>query len=434
MTSNIKTANIDTAFPVAGKDNPSQGFRDNFANIKAGLDTAKDEISTLQSTSAQLTQANDFSFVGSIERTTFRNTGYTAINAAAVTGTIDYSLGSYHKSAITADTTFQVTNWPADGIFATVRLEVAPTTAPININFSVSSGSVIANPETSLPYHANTTDPTIWDIWTSDNGATVYVKQVIGATSSSTFSFSSISANTINVAEYVSTPSLTISGATIVDNTSNIVVSGVKGLTISTGNAATTSTYVGINTGNDTGYWDIELSSVAGIQLGATFTMPSSTVTRVVKGINVAAKTIRIDGGTGLSEFSVPVGTVLSFNDSALLGSTTYAKAAPPTLKGSPGDRTGMVFATASTFYICYGTYDGTSDIWYTFTYAAPVQLYATAAPTHPVGAAGDFKGKYFAEDGGTTSTMFIYVCHTDFDSNNPTNPIWVRTAATNSW
>lgn len=54
MTSNIKnfTDNIDTNFPVQGRDNPSQGFRDNFAQIKLALVTAADEISNVQTASS----------------------------------------------------------------------------------------------------------------------------------------------------------------------------------------------------------------------------------------------------------------------------------------------------------------------------------------------------------------------------------------------
>jgi hypothetical protein len=54
MTSNIKqfSDNIDTNFPVQGRDNPSQGFRDNFAQIKLALITAADEISSVQTSSS----------------------------------------------------------------------------------------------------------------------------------------------------------------------------------------------------------------------------------------------------------------------------------------------------------------------------------------------------------------------------------------------
>ena len=52
MTSSINPNNIDITFPVAGQDNDSQGFRDNFTNLKTSLQYAKDEIEDLQSNGA----------------------------------------------------------------------------------------------------------------------------------------------------------------------------------------------------------------------------------------------------------------------------------------------------------------------------------------------------------------------------------------------
>ena len=49
MASSINTNNIDGTFPVAGQDNSSQGFRDNFTNLKTNLGYAKTEIEDLQS-------------------------------------------------------------------------------------------------------------------------------------------------------------------------------------------------------------------------------------------------------------------------------------------------------------------------------------------------------------------------------------------------
>jgi hypothetical protein len=48
MASSINTDNIDYNFPVQGKDNPSQGFRDNFQYIVQALNEAAVEISDLQ--------------------------------------------------------------------------------------------------------------------------------------------------------------------------------------------------------------------------------------------------------------------------------------------------------------------------------------------------------------------------------------------------
>ena len=48
MASNIISDTIDATYPVAGVDNDTQGFRDNFSIIKTGLNTANSEKSRLQ--------------------------------------------------------------------------------------------------------------------------------------------------------------------------------------------------------------------------------------------------------------------------------------------------------------------------------------------------------------------------------------------------
>ena len=48
MTSNINPNRVNPAFPYAGQDNPSQGFRDNFQGTVEGLANAAAEISSLQ--------------------------------------------------------------------------------------------------------------------------------------------------------------------------------------------------------------------------------------------------------------------------------------------------------------------------------------------------------------------------------------------------
>ena len=48
MTSAINPNNINGTYPVAGQDNNSQGFRDNFTNTKNNFQYAADEITDLQ--------------------------------------------------------------------------------------------------------------------------------------------------------------------------------------------------------------------------------------------------------------------------------------------------------------------------------------------------------------------------------------------------
>jgi len=87
MASLINPSNIDVTYPIAGQDNDTQGFRDNFNNIKNNLTTAKNEITDLQSAfsnsygnanvSAHLTSGNisNISVSGTISANTLTVTG-----------------------------------------------------------------------------------------------------------------------------------------------------------------------------------------------------------------------------------------------------------------------------------------------------------------------------------------------------------------------
>jgi hypothetical protein len=60
MASEIISTTIDENFPVAGQDNDSQGFRDNFNIVKTALGIAGEEITELQAESVSKTTDNDF--------------------------------------------------------------------------------------------------------------------------------------------------------------------------------------------------------------------------------------------------------------------------------------------------------------------------------------------------------------------------------------
>lgn len=60
MASNIVSTTIDENYPVAGVDNDSQGFRDNFTIIKQNFTYAKTEIEDLQGGVARVDGANNF--------------------------------------------------------------------------------------------------------------------------------------------------------------------------------------------------------------------------------------------------------------------------------------------------------------------------------------------------------------------------------------
>jgi hypothetical protein len=134
MASSINADGIDPTFPVAGVNNSTQGFRDNFFNIKNNLNYAKSEISDLQS-KAILKSAlngqklsNDFSET-IIANATLRSTGTMISNLGATSGTtvLDFKSSTHYFLSTTGSVSLSFKNWPTAGICGSIRLTITIT-------------------------------------------------------------------------------------------------------------------------------------------------------------------------------------------------------------------------------------------------------------------------------------------------------------------
>ena len=95
--SEIISIDIDENFPIAGQDNDSQGFRDNFSIVKNSLATAKSEISELEEITAKKDRDNDFNN-NQIQRATFTQATEKVVSQAAdVSMTLHWTYGSYQN-------------------------------------------------------------------------------------------------------------------------------------------------------------------------------------------------------------------------------------------------------------------------------------------------------------------------------------------------
>ena len=129
--SNINPYNIDGTYPVAGQDNDSQGFRDNFTNIRNNFSYAATEIADLQSkaiTSSALTGStltNNMSY-NQLQNTQLFSPSYTVANLGTLLGAVqlDYSLGSIQKLTTSGSITLSFTNWPPTTQYGSIRLWV----------------------------------------------------------------------------------------------------------------------------------------------------------------------------------------------------------------------------------------------------------------------------------------------------------------------
>jgi hypothetical protein len=128
MTSQINPNNIDGTFPVAGQDNSSQGFRDNFTNTKNNFQYAYNEITALQANAVLKGQTNNLG--GSIiSNAAFSGIREVNFNHGTVTGgaiTYTFANGSYQilELGSTVTVTFDTDFAAITDKTITVKLEV----------------------------------------------------------------------------------------------------------------------------------------------------------------------------------------------------------------------------------------------------------------------------------------------------------------------
>lgn len=171
---------INVNYPIPGQDNDSQGFRTNFSKIQSALTVAGTEITELQANSVNLNSLNDFGN-NVLKKPSFQASTVVVTNGGSIspnTYVVDFAEGNYHRYTLSSNGTynFVVANWPPDGKCGTIRLELIPDTGvtpTINLNATSSISRTTVNPITY-----NTQDAIVWDLWSPDEGVTVFADEV----------------------------------------------------------------------------------------------------------------------------------------------------------------------------------------------------------------------------------------------------------------
>ena len=143
MTSQINPENIDTAYPVAGQPNNTQGFRDNFTAIQTNFQAAENEINELQSKAvlkAALTgttldnNMND----ALIYAAKIQDFSATVVYVTATAGSIalNYSAGHYQTISTTGNINVSFSNWPTSPTFGYIKLQLVIDNPGRTVTFS----------------------------------------------------------------------------------------------------------------------------------------------------------------------------------------------------------------------------------------------------------------------------------------------------------
>jgi hypothetical protein len=190
VTSNINFAAINENFPVAGQDNDTQVFRDNFDTIKTNFSEAKTEITDLQDNAARTDGDNDFLYnvVGSLtlQDAYLRKKDY---GAAIVAGTQDISFkqAMYHVVKVGANTSLSFTEFPTGAVDVTGLGQIGKATLELysdgttrTITFTTTGGTVIKK-SPGFPGSVTVTsdtNPVIIEVW--QHSATVIWMNYLG--------------------------------------------------------------------------------------------------------------------------------------------------------------------------------------------------------------------------------------------------------------
>lgn len=176
----IQYENIDEEFPIAGQDNDSQGFRDNFSVIKTALETAKGEINQFLVNGARLDATNN-DFNGNV----ISNAGLLQVSQKVYnTGNInsntniEWSDASFQNVTVTADVTLTLAGWPSSGDFGLMRLAIRSDGTSREINWVAdNAGTIFKNSTWPGTFTVSSlTEPVLVDAWTTDGGVTVFLE------------------------------------------------------------------------------------------------------------------------------------------------------------------------------------------------------------------------------------------------------------------
>jgi len=288
MSSQIDNENIDSTYPVAGQDNDSQGFRDNFASIKANFGYTKTEIEDLQSKAilksalTGSTLSNDLggSNISNGTLTNVHGTSYS--QTIQTTGDINIANGSLQVFAVNDDATLTFKDWPVTGKYANVRIHLRSGVSAISVGNDVVVGRRYTIDQVSNTNFVNM-------------GATP-TAVFVGGITGTTLTVSSITSGTLTTNTYISGNSVT--GGT------KIVFTGVENPGSLTGTGGTGTYTVSVT-------YPVAVTSTAmtGMTPGVIFeaTSKGSGGGTVKKWIEVSLQTEGPGEVIAASEFAVPL-------------------------------------------------------------------------------------------------------------------------------
>jgi hypothetical protein len=225
--SNINPQNIDGTYPIAGQDNNSQGFRDNFTNTINNFTFAAAELTDLQqnallkaplgSVGQTGTPTNDMNYAF-LTHAQLKGTVETKNNIGTISSgsnfEVDWETGHFQTVSITTTAGMTFVNWPSSSsVWSRLRLQITATTLS---NLTI-SGTYIENLQNIQGASGNVltlnTGVYQFDFSSLDAGAHVWIEDAL-RNYDAPIDFNILNATTVNATGNVLATGLSVFGNT----------------------------------------------------------------------------------------------------------------------------------------------------------------------------------------------------------------------------
>lgn len=218
MTSSVNPNNINGQYPIAGQDNDSQGFRDNFTNIKNNFTFTKTEIEDLQnkailkSALSGGTLNNDLNYAQLVSAQLLK-TVETKNNLGTQNGSLPISWADGHFQYFTTsgDVTLGFSGWPTNSTYAKMRLEITTDGSPRTITFpaAVTTGLGDIQGATGANVLLPASGTYLFELSSYNNGTSVTIQDLLR-------NYDNLSANT-SLSSITVNGDASISGDTLIE-------------------------------------------------------------------------------------------------------------------------------------------------------------------------------------------------------------------------
>lgn len=187
--SDISGETIDGEFPVAGIDNDTQGFRDNFSIIKSDLSIAKQEITDLYQRTPKLDEENNFdgSIIAQASLKAVTEETFAAGTFSQTEATIDFTNGHYQivklgeistGGSVINNIEISLDGWPQlDNQVSKMRIQLSTISESLTVVVNWPGTYKVSENWPGSDFTVDNSD-TVVEFWTPNKGQTVYANYI----------------------------------------------------------------------------------------------------------------------------------------------------------------------------------------------------------------------------------------------------------------